>query len=176
MAKGLMVSGIISDTVLFKSATTTADDEAVARRLSSSLGISVEEYGMEILKEKGDISDVSARELLRRDMKEFNFGGHHVAVAQVELIDASLIEPKLGEIIELMGMLAKEGIDLVVFMVTDIIDESSRLYAIGSDYAMERFEKAFNGDISDGYIYGKGIMSRKKQVIPPLQHAFEDIP
>ena len=109
-------------------------------------------------------------------MKEFNFGGHHVAVAQVELIDASLIEPKLGEIIELMGMLAKEGIDLVVFMVTDIIDESSRLYAIGSDYAMERFEKAFNGDISDGYIYGKGIMSRKKQVIPPLQHAFEDIP
>ncbi len=170
---GLLLTGIISDTVVFKSATTTSFDEEEAMRLSSIAEIDIEQYGMELMRKKSDIEDVSPEEILKRDFKEFDFNNHRVGISQVELVDVSLIEPKIGGIIEEMRKMVEQEYELVVFMVTDIIEEGSRLYAVGTSEALERFEEAFGEGLNEGYIYLKGVMSRKSQVVPPLERAFK---
>lgn len=169
---GLLLTGILSDTVLFKSATTTSFDEEEAIRLSKIAETDIEQYGMELLKKKSDIEDVSPKQILTRDFKEFDFSGHRVGISQVELVDMSLIEPKIGDIVEEMRKMVGEGYELIVFMVTDVIEEGSRLYVVGNSEAVETFEEAFGGGLNEGYIYLKGVMSRKSQVVPPLERAF----
>jgi len=168
---GVLLSGIISDTLLFRSPTCTPLDEQIAHRLAEHAGVNLEHYGMQMLKKKSEIEDKSASELLKRDLKEFSFAGHRVAIGQVELMDFSQIEPKMDALLEEMRAMLDEGYELVVLMITHILSKKSRLYAVGTRNTLSVFERAFDGRLENGYIE-RPVVSRKKEVVPPLERAF----
>ncbi|MHC1571112.1 MAG: manganese-dependent inorganic pyrophosphatase [Methermicoccaceae archaeon] len=168
---GVMLSGIISDTLLLNSPTCTPFDEQVAHRLAELAGVELEHYGMELLRKKSEIEDVPASHLLARDLKEFSFAHHRVAIGQVELMEFAQIEPKMDDVLAEMERLLDEGYELVVLMITEILSKTSRLYAVGSMDALRVFERAFEGKLENGYIE-RPVVSRKREVVPPLERAF----
>jgi len=171
---GLMLGAILSDTVLFKSPTCTHKDKEFADKLSKICGKDMHDFGMELLKAKSDIKTKSAKDLLMNDFKRFDFNGVKAGVGQIEVMDLKDLEPKRAAILEEMKNLAEaEKLDMVVMMLTDVMKEASDLLFTGNDRAKSGFEKAFGGKVSNNSIYKEKLLSRKKQVVPPLEEAFK---
>ena len=171
---GLMMSAILSDTVLFKSPTCTPRDKETVEKLSKIAGVDPMQFGMELLKAKSDISSKSARDILMGDFKKFDFSGIKSGVGQIEVMDLKDLEPKRAAILDEMNkMKDAEGLDMIVLMLTDVMKEASDLLFVGSAQAAAGFEKAFDGKIQNNSIYKEKVLSRKKQVIPPLEGAFK---
>ncbi len=171
---GLMMAAILSDTVLFKSPTCTPQDKAAVEKLSKIAGVDPMEFGMGMLKAKSDISSKSAKDILTGDFKKFDFNGTKAGVGQIEVMDLKDLEPKRAAILaEMNKMKEGEKLDMVVLMLTDVIKEASDILFVGNDKAAKGFEKAFGGKISNNSIYKEKVLSRKKQVIPPLEGAFK---
>lgn len=171
---GLLMSAILSDTVLFKSPTCTAHDQAAVEKLAKIAGIADPmTFGMEMFRVKSNIASRSASELVRGDAKKFNFNGTTAIVGQIEVMDLKELAPGRSAILEEMNKLKDtEKLDMVVVMVTDIMKEASDLLFVGNAAAARGFEKAFDGKITDNSLYRQKILSRKLQVIPPLDDAF----
>lgn len=171
---GLMMAAILSDTVLFKSPTCTPRDKAAVEKLSKIAGVDPMEFGMGMLKAKSDISSKSAKDILTGDFKKFDFNGTKAGVGQIEVMDLKDLQPKRAAILaEMNKMKDAEKLDMVVLMLTDVIKEASDILFVGNDKAAKGFEKAFGGKISNNAIYKEKVLSRKKQVIPPLEGAFK---
>jgi manganese-dependent inorganic pyrophosphatase len=171
---GLMMSAILSDTVLFKSPTCTPRDKAAVETLSKIAGVDPMKFGMELLKAKSDMSSKSAKDILMGDFKKFDFSGTKSGVGQIEVMDLKDLEPKRAEILKEMNKLREqEKLDMVVLMLTDVMKEASDLLFVGNEQAALGFEKAFSGKLSNNSIYREKVLSRKKQVIPPLEGAFK---
>ena len=131
-------------------------------------------FGMELLKAKSDISSKSAKDILMGDFKKFDFSGIKAGVGQIEVMDLADLAPKRAAILEEMNkMKDAEKLDMIVLMLTDVMKEASDLLFVGSSAAAAGFEKAFGGKISNNSIYKEKCLSRKKQVIPPLEGAFK---
>jgi len=164
---GLLLSAIISDTILFKSVTTTELDRELAKKLAEIANISdLNQFGMEILKAKSTVGKLSVDEIINMDSKNFDFNGKKVMIGQVEVIDVSEIEPKKEEMIKKLEEKLKDSYDLILFLITDIMKEGSEILVVGNK---EAFEKAFNVKLEGNSIFLNGVMSRKKQVVPPLE-------
>ncbi|MER1986297.1 MAG: manganese-dependent inorganic pyrophosphatase [Solibacillus sp.] len=163
---GLMFSAIVSDTLLFKSPTCTAQDVAAGEELAKIAGVDAE-YGLAMLKAGADLSDKSLEDLLSLDAKGFEFGAYKATVAQVNAVD---IEDVLGRQAELEALLNKNvsdnGLDLFFFVVTDILNNDSTAVAVGQ--VAEQAAKAFGAEIVAGRISLPGVVSRKKQIVPVL--------
>ncbi len=171
---GLMMAAILSDTVLFKSPTCTPRDKAAVDKLSRIAGIDPMKFGMDLLKAKSDISAKSAKDILMGDFKKFDFSGTKAGVGQIEVMDLADLTAKRAAILDEMNkMKDAEKLDMVVLMLTDVIKEASDILFVGNDKAAKGFEKAFGGKISNSSIYKEKVLSRKKQVIPPLEGAFK---
>jgi len=167
---GLLISGILSDTVIFKSPTTTEKDKEIASKLNKIVGLDLIEYGKEMKKRGANIEGKSIEELILRDFKEFNFNGKKVGIGQLELIESDEFLEKKEKILEEMKKIKeRENFDSLIFAVTDIMKEGSTLFCLGEN---ELVGKAFNVDLSSGYAYLPGVMSRKKQIVPPLKEVF----
>ncbi|NSL50917.1 manganese-dependent inorganic pyrophosphatase [Calidifontibacillus erzurumensis] len=168
---GLMLSAIISDSLLFKSPTCTEQDVQAAKELAEIAGVSAEEYGLAMLKAGADLSDKTAAELISLDSKEFPMGTAKVQVAQVNAIDPNDILSRKQELEEAMNAFINEkNLDLFVLVVTDILNSDSIALALGK--AAENVEKAFNVKLDNNMATLKGVVSRKKQIIPPLTESF----
>jgi manganese-dependent inorganic pyrophosphatase len=171
---GLMMAAILSDTVLFKSPTCTPRDKTAVDKLSKIAGVDPMKFGMDMLKAKSDISAKSAKDILTGDFKKFDFSGTKAGVGQIEVMDLKDLQPKRAAIlVEMNNMKEQEKLDMVVLMLTDVIKEASDILFVGNDKAAKGFEKAFGGKISNNSIYKEKVLSRKKQVIPPLEGAFK---
>ncbi len=171
---GLMMAAILSDTVLFKSPTCTPRDKAAVEKLAKIAGVDPMKFGMELLKAKSDISSKSAKDILMGDFKKFDFSGIKAGVGQIEVMDLADLAPKRAAILEEMNkMKDAEKLDMIVLMLTDVMKEASDLLFVGSSAAAAGFEKAFGGKIANNSIYKEKCLSRKKQVIPPLESAFK---
>jgi manganese-dependent inorganic pyrophosphatase len=171
---GLMMSAILSDTVLFKSPTCTPRDKASVEKLAKIAGVDPMAFGMELLKAKSDISSKSAKDILMGDFKKFDFSGTKAGVGQIEVMDLKDLEPKRKAILDEMNkMKDAEKLNMVVLMLTDVMKESSDILFVGDASAAAGFEKAFGGKIANNSIYMEKVLSRKKQVIPPLEGAFK---
>jgi manganese-dependent inorganic pyrophosphatase len=171
---GLMMSAILSDTVLFKSPTCTPRDKASVEKLAKIAGVDPMAFGMELLKAKSDISSKSAKDILMGDFKKFDFSGTKAGVGQIEVMDLKDLEPKRKAILDEMNkMLDAEKLNMVVLMLTDVMKEASDILFVGDASAAVGFEKAFGGKIANNSIYKEKVLSRKKQVIPPLEGAFK---
>ena len=171
---GLLLSAIISDTVLFKSPTCTEYDKMTAKRLAEIAGVDINEYGLEMLKAGSGIGDMTPSEIARNDLKEFRIGDYRIIVSQISVMDEKEVLDLESELIEAMGHICeKEGFDMSLVMVTNILEEATTLLYAGSPKTL--IGEAFHKDASGTHIYLPGVMSRKKQIIPPLSEAVKRI-
>ena len=162
---GLMASAILSDTVMFKSPTCTKRDIAMAERLARIARISLEDLGKELFSVSG-ADDKSAEELFKMDYKQFHIAEQNIGVSQITCVDSSHLLARRDEFMQMMEKLRKDkDFDMVILMVTDVLLEGSHLFYVGSD---EAIQQAFSVVPKDGHIFLKGVMSRKKQIIPML--------
>lgn len=165
---GMMASAIISDTLLLKSPTTTSMDQPALEALAEIAGIKdYEAYGLELLKAGTDLSSRTAQELIDGDAKSFDFNGHAFRIGQVNTVD---IDETLERQSELETAMQAEGYDNFLFVITDILNSNSKALYLGD--ASNEVAKAFDTDIKNNVIDLPGVVSRKKQVVPPLTAAF----
>ena len=171
---GLLLSAIISDTVLFKSPTCTELDKKTAAKLADMAGVDITEYGMAMLKAGSGIGDMTPVEIAKNDLKEFQIGDYRIIISQISVMDTKEVMDLESELIESMNMICtKEGYDMSLVMVTDIIEEGTYLLYAGSPKTL--IGEAFHKDASGTSIYLPGVMSRKKQIVPPLSEAVKRI-
>ena len=168
---GLLLSGLISDTLLLKSPTTHASDPAVAAELAEIAGVNLEEYGLAMLKAGTNLSSKSAEELIDIDAKTFELNGNQVRVAQVNTVDIPEVLERLSDIkAAINASMTANGYDDFVFMITDIVNSNSEIIALGAH--PEKSEAAFNFTLADDHAFLAGAVSRKKQVVPQLTESF----
>ncbi len=170
---GLMLSAIVSDTLLFKSPTCTECDVKAGKELAEIAGVNVEEYGLEMLKAGTALGGKSESELINMDMKIFEVDGSKIGVAQVNTVnEAELLERKEKLLVEIDNIINKEGLKFFIFAITNILSNDSIGIVAGDGNAV--IEKAFNEKIDNNLIALKGVVSRKKQIIPPLTKAIQE--
>ncbi|HEL2059361.1 TPA: manganese-dependent inorganic pyrophosphatase [Streptococcus suis] len=168
---GLLLSGLISDTLLLKSPTTHATDPQVATELAEIAGVNLEEYGLALLKAGTNLASKSAEELIDIDAKTFGLNGNDVRVAQVNTVDIAEVLERQAEIEAAMtAASAANGYSDFVLMITDIVNSNSEILALGSN--MDKVEAAFNFKLENNHAFLAGAVSRKKQVVPQLTEAF----
>ncbi|GIN40665.1 manganese-dependent inorganic pyrophosphatase [Heyndrickxia oleronia] len=169
---GLMLSAIISDSLLFKSPTCTDQDIAAAKELAEIAGVDVDTYGLAMLKAGADLSDKSIEQLISLDAKEFQMGTHKVEVAQVNAVDTNDVLARKEELeVALTNKISEKNLDLFLFVVTDILNSDSVAIALGN--AASAVEKAFNVSLENNTAVLKGVVSRKKQIVPQLTDALK---
>ncbi len=160
---GLMAGAILSDTVLFKSPTCTKKDRAMAERLSQIARVPLEELGRSLFSFN---PDRDAESLFRGDYKQFHISGQVIAVSQITCDDSAPLLRRAGEFLALMRALKeKREFDLVLLMITDVLQEGTWLLYVGSD---EVISQAFGIEPHDSRVFLPAVMSRKKQIIPML--------
>ncbi|MFV2052005.1 manganese-dependent inorganic pyrophosphatase [Aliiroseovarius sp. YM-037] len=166
--KGLMLSCILSDTLEFRSPTTTAHDKAVAETLASALGLDIPSYAAEMFEAKSDVSAFSDAELLRMDSKEYEVAGTKFRVSVLETTSPATVLDRKASLIESMAAVAQEdGVDQVLLFVVDILNEEATLL-VPNDLVKSLAEKSFSADVSGDSVVLPGVVSRKKQIIPNL--------
>ena len=169
---GAMMMAILSDTVLFKSPTCTTADIKCVEALAEIAG--VEDYmdlGMEMFKVKSDVEGTPARDLVLRDFKDFNMKGQLVGIGQLEVIDLAMLDEMKDDLHADLQALKEEGNrHSVILLLTDIMKEGSELLVVSDDPSV--IEKAFDVTLVNNRVWIDGVLSRKKQVVPPLQDSF----
>ncbi|MEW4221567.1 manganese-dependent inorganic pyrophosphatase [Rossellomorea marisflavi] len=169
---GLMLSAIISDSLLFKSPTCTDEDVAAANELADIAGVDAQVYGLEMLKAGANMSTKTVAELVTLDAKEFSMGTAKVEVAQINVVDLNDVFGRQAEVEAAMETLIKQkGLDLFLLVVTDILENDSTALALGSKSG--EVEKAFNVKLENNRALLKGVVSRKKQIVPVLTESIK---
>ncbi|WP_440619606.1 manganese-dependent inorganic pyrophosphatase [Bacillus subtilis] len=170
---GLMLSAIISDSLLFKSPTCTDQDVAAAKELAEIAGVDAEEYGLNMLKAGADLSKKTVEELISLDAKEFTLGSKKVEIAQVNTVDIEDVKKRQAELEAVISkVVAEKNLDLFLLVITDILENDSLALAIGNEAA--KVEKAFNVTLENNTALLKGVVSRKKQIVPVLTDAMAE--
>ena len=167
--KGAMLSCILSDTLEFRSPTTTAHDRAVAEKLAADLGVSIPAFAAEMFAAKSDVSAFSDAELLRMDSKEYNVAGKELRVSVLETTAPKVVLDRKASLMKSMETVAKEdGADQVLLFVIDILREEATLL-VPNDLVKRLAEASFGATVTGDTVVLPGLMSRKKQIIPALR-------
>lgn len=168
---GLMLSAIISDSLLFKSPTCTSEDKEVAEQLATLADVDPLSYGLDMLKAGADVSTKTSEQLLSIDAKEFSMNEYAVEIAQVNTVDISDILARKDELEKAIhSTIASKELALFVFVITDIIENNSVALVLGKETAS--FEQAFAVQLDQHIASLPDVVSRKKQVVPPLTEVF----
>jgi manganese-dependent inorganic pyrophosphatase len=169
---GLMLSAIISDSLLFKSPTCTQEDVDATLELAKIAGVDAQIYGLDMLKAGADISSKTVEQLISLDAKEFQMGSSKVVIAQVNSVDTNDVlsrQPELEAVIA--QTIEQRNLDLFLLVITDILNSDSVALALGN--AQNAVEKAYNVALDNNTALLKGVVSRKKQVVPVLTEVFK---
>ncbi len=163
----MMLSAIISDTLLFKSPTCTAEDKAIAEKLAKIAGVDAEVYGTDLLKAGTDLSEYTPAEIINIDSKLFEKGGKRFKIAQVNTADLdSIFKDKVYFEAAINDEIQKDNLDLYMFAATDIINSNSKIISLGNDSAV--VEKAYGVVLDDNTALLENVVSRKKQMLPGI--------
>ncbi len=163
-----MLCAVLSDTVIFRSPTTTDEDRKVAGELAEIAGVKdIEVLGVEIFRVRSDVEGMSAEHLMTRNYKDYEMGDKKIGIGQLELSHFETVDRMRDEILAEAGKLKEDGRYAVFLMLTDILKEGSELICISDD---EDLVKKVFGEGKDGWY--DGMMSRKKQVVPELENYF----
>jgi manganese-dependent inorganic pyrophosphatase len=166
--KGAMLTCILSDTLEFRSPTTTAHDRAVAEKLAADLGVNITDYATEMFAAKSDISAFSDETLLRTDSKEYELGGKQLRITVLETTAPQVLLARKAALLAAMPRVAAEdGADEVLCFVVDILREEATLL-IPNDFVRRLAERSFGVAVTGDSVVLPGVMSRKKQIIPVL--------
>lgn len=165
---GAMMCAILSDTVIFKSPTCTTADIKCVEALAEIAGIEdFKALGMDMFKVKSAVEGTPIRDLVLRDFKDFNMHGKKIGIGQLEVIDLSVFDAMKEDFLTDLAALKKEGDrHSVMLLLTDIMKKGSEILVV-SDNA-DLTDKAYGKSTVDGKVWIDGIMSRKKQIVPPL--------
>ncbi len=167
--KGLVLSCILSDTLEFRSPTTTPVDKQIAERLAVELGINIPQYAAEMFAAKSDVSAFSDAELLRMDSKEYTVDGVDFRVSVLETVSPATVLDRKASLMASMEAVAKEdGADQVLLFVVDILKEEATML-IPNALSKTVAEKSFGAVVTGDTVVLPGVMSRKKQIIPMLK-------
>ena len=171
----LMLSAILSDTLLFKSPTCTSRDVEVAKELAKLAKVdNIQEYGMEMLVAGTSMAKSSMKEIINQDKKIFPIGDMEIAVAQINTVQIEELSARKEEIAkEIEHEIGKYGYSLFLFVVTDIINSNSLVFTYGKE--IELVENAFKKDVVNNEILLENVVSRKKQIIPFLMTAAQNM-
>jgi len=168
---GLMLSAILSDTLLFKSPTCTPEDTEAARELADLAGVDAREYGLEMLRAGASLAGKSVAQLISLDSKEFTMSGSKVEIAQVNAVDLDEVFSRQAEVETAMAeVIGAKGLDLFLFVVTDILDSNSVGVALGPQAAV--VESAYGVTLENNRALLDGVVSRKSQIVPVLTETF----
>ncbi len=174
---GLLCSAIVSDTLLFRSPTCTPVDEAAARRLAEIAGLELEKYAMEMFSAASNLKDKSDEEIFYQHFKRFNAGKVVIGVSQITSLNGEELTQLKGRMLGFMETAReRNGLDMVFFMLTNILTESTTLLCEGQG-AMRLAAAAFHKDLAEGAepaLSLPGVVSRKKQLIPELMLAEQE--
>jgi manganese-dependent inorganic pyrophosphatase len=171
---GILAAAIISDTLLFKSPTSTVIDQMMMQRLADISSLDVEKFSKEMFKAGTSLQGKTVEEIFHQDFKTFNFNNISIGVSQVGTMDLEGFLPMQEEMIDLMEKKSEENnFNLILLMLTDIIKSGSLMLVVGHD--KEIFQKAFNVKLENNAVYLPNILSRKKQIIPPITNAINNI-
>ncbi|MDE5832325.1 MAG: manganese-dependent inorganic pyrophosphatase [Desulfovibrio sp.] len=169
---GAMMCAILSDTVIFKSPTTTEADKKAVEDLAAVAG--VEDYralAMDMFRVKSAVDGTSAQDLVFRDYKDFDMNGNKIGIGQLEVIDLSMLDNVKDNLKRELENLKKDGRHSVALLLTDIMKEGSELLIVSDDPSL--VEKAFGVAPDSEVIWLPGVMSRKKQVVPNFERCFK---
>jgi manganese-dependent inorganic pyrophosphatase len=167
--KGAALSCILSDTLEFRSPTTTDHDRAVAEKLAAELGIDIPSYASELFEAKSDVSAFSDAELLRMDSKEYTVDGKEFRVSVLETTAPKLVLDRKDSLMaSMVDVAAEDGADQVLLFVVDILNEEATLL-VPNDLVKTVAEKSFGATVTGDTVVLPGIISRKKQIIPNLK-------
>jgi manganese-dependent inorganic pyrophosphatase len=164
---GLLLSGILSDTMNLNLSTTTPKDVRAVRRLAATIGLDAEAYGLELL-ENGSVmfKGLAAADVLMRDFKEFVLFDTRIGVSQAVVFNFDRIREREAEFKQAMNDLKKRmGLAMVAFLATDPLSRRSYLIVAGP---VEAYEEAFGVHVEDGHAILERVLSRKKDFIPPM--------
>lgn len=171
---GALLCAILSDTVIFKSPTTTEYDKKAVDSLAKIAGIDdVMKLGMEMFTVKSAVEGVPAKDLVFRDYKDFNMSGKKVGIGQLEVIDLSLLDNIKQNLMDEIQKVKNEGRHSVFLLLTDIMKEGSEMLFVSDESSV--IDKAFNVSAKGNSVWLDGVMSRKKQVVPNFEKAFSSI-
>lgn len=169
---GILCAAILSDTLLFKSPTCTPNDREEAGWLAGIAGIDLNLFGREMFRAASSLAGRTAREIVLEDFKNFTFGGSTVGIGQIEIVDTDTLPVGSDELYaELEKLQAERNYDLIVLMITDLMRNGTELLFTGPQARV--VERAFNVTTTGGRVFLPGVMSRKKQVVPPLQRLLQ---
>ncbi|UUV05410.1 manganese-dependent inorganic pyrophosphatase [Ruegeria sp. YS9] len=167
--KGAALTCILSDTLEFRSPTTTAHDREVAERLAAELELDISAYAADMFAAKSDVSSFSDAELIRMDSKEYEVDGTKFRVSVLETTAPGVVLDRKASLADSMVEVAKEdGVDQVLLFVVDILNEEATLL-VPNDLVKAVAEKSFGVTVDGDAVVLPGIMSRKKQIIPNLK-------
>lgn len=169
---GIMLSAIISDTLLFKSPTCTSQDEEIARDLGQIAGLDdLEEYGMAMLKAGTNQDDKTAEQILEGDAKSYEFEDKHFRIGQVNVCSLEDLMSRKDELLDTMDdLIVNKSYSTFLLVITDILESNSIGLIRGSE--SEEIASIFDPDLEDSQIKMDGVVSRKKQVVPPITERF----
>lgn len=166
--KGAMLTCILSDTLEFRSPTTTPHDRAVAEKLAADLGVNITDYAAQMFAAKSDVSAFSDEALLRMDSKEYELGGKKLRISVLETTAPETLLARKDALVSAMpGVATADGADEVLLFIIDILREEATLL-VPSDFVRQVAETSFSATVSGDTVVLPGIMSRKKQIIPAL--------
>ncbi|MFN3274657.1 MAG: manganese-dependent inorganic pyrophosphatase [Paracoccus sp. (in: a-proteobacteria)] len=166
--KGAMLTCILSDTLEFRSPTTTPHDRAVAEKLAADLGVNVTDFATGMFAAKSDVSAFSEEALLRMDSKEYELGGKQLRVSVLETTAPQVILDRKAALLAAMPKVAADdGADEVLLFVVDILREEATLL-VPNDFVKSVAERSFAVTVTGDSVVLPGVMSRKKQIIPVL--------
>lgn len=169
-AAGLLCGAIISDTLLFRSPTCTPQDKYICKKLAEIAGINIEEFAKEMFKAGTSLKGKTVEQIFNTDFKPFTIEGTKIGISQVNTMDIEGFMPLKEEMLNYMDQKAKEaGLEMVMLLLTDILNEGSEILVTGAK--PEIVEKAFKVTLKDKGAFLPGVLSRKKQVVPPVTNA-----
>ena len=167
--KGAMLSCILSDTLEFRSPTTTDTDKALAESLAADLGVDISSYASEMFAAKSDVSAFSDAELLRMDSKEYAVDGVNFRVSVLETTSPETVLSRKADLMAAMpGVAGEDKVNEVLLFVVDILREEATML-IPNDLSKRVAEASFGAAVSGDTVVLPGVMSRKKQIIPNLK-------
>jgi len=166
----LMLSAIISDTLLFKSPTCTKEDRETVEKLAEIAGIDYNSYGLEMLKAGTDLSSFTIEQILDLDAKAITLKDKKAIIAQVNTASIPEVMKMKSDLESGINKIINEkGLDLYMFLITDIINSNSQVIALGN--SANAVEKAYNVKLENNTALLEGVVSRKKQVVPIMSES-----
>lgn len=168
----LMMSCIISDTLNLTSPTTTPDDKKILAELSQIAKLNAKDFATKLFAAKSSLKGISIAKIVESDYKEFEMSGKKIGIGVWETTDPTTVEEKKQAIVKLLQeKKVQGGLDFALFGVVDILKNNSYCFVVGEDEKI-LVEKVFKTKEENGVAFLAGIVSRKKQIVPPLMQYF----